>query len=139
MTSRELNAWVGLLSFVVVTAWVLAGAGEASNLQQVAVRVGWGIIWLIVFNIVARIVLRIVLATMQRRNSVAEGDGGRDERSDGKAGRIGYAAAGLAVVAALMVLAVGGGADTGLYVLFTGLMLAGAANAAFRILYYRRR
>ncbi|UJW86759.1 hypothetical protein [Devosia sp. SL43] len=139
MTFKEMNAAVMLLGSVVISGWVLRDAlsGPPMALSDVAARLCWAIGAAIVFNIVAIIVFAILV-------SIAQGHEIKDERADerdraigAKAMRNAYVVASLAGLAVLVTWAMGQEATTGAYVLFGGLMLAGAADATSRLVYYR--
>lgn len=139
MTYKEMNAAVMLVNAVVVSICVLmtaVGMPEAS-VAEVAQLLCWAILAAIVLNIVAVIVFTILM-------SIAQGSELKDERSDerdhavhAKAMRNAYFAASIGGALALVVWAMGGEVALGVYVLFGGLMLAGAIDGASRLFYYR--
>lgn len=139
MTFKEMSAGVMLLGALVISGWVLREmiASPAMTLAEVATKLCWAIGASIVFNVVAVIVFTILV-------SIAQGGEMKDEKADerdwaigAKAMRNAYVVASLAGLAALIVWALGQEATTGAYVLFGGLMLAGATDAASRLVYYR--
>lgn len=139
MTYKEMNAAVMLLGAVVISAWVLMGAvGEpALTLSAVATRLCWAILASIVFNIVAIIVFTILISIAQGREFTDEQADERDRQVGDKAMRNAYVVASLGGLAALIVWALGYEVTAGVYVLFAGLMLAGATDGASRLVYYR--
>lgn len=139
MTFKEMNAAVMLLGAVVISAWVLKDAiGDPTlSLSAVATRLCWAIGASIVFNIVAIIVFAILVSIAQGREIKDEAADERDHAVGGKAMRNAYVVASLGGLAALIVWALGWEATTGIYVLFGGLMLAGATDAVSRLVYYR--
>lgn len=139
MTFKEMNAAVMLLGTVVISAWVLTGAiGDPTlTLSAVATRLCWAILASIVFNIVASIVFTILISIAQGREFRDEVADERDRLVAAKAMRNAYVVASLAGLAALIVWALGYEVTTGVYVLFGGLMLAGAVDAGSQLVYYR--
>ena len=139
MTFKEMNAAVMLLGAVVISAWVLKDAiGDPTlTLSAVATRLCWAILASIVFNIVAIIVFTILISIAQGREFKDEQADERDRLVGAKAMRNAYVAASLAGLAALIVWALGYEVTSGVYVLFGGLMLAGAVDAGSRLVYYR--
>ncbi|WP_332685953.1 hypothetical protein [Devosia sp.] len=139
MTYKEMNAAVMLLGAVVIAAWVLTGAigDPALSLSAVATRLCWAILASIVFNIVAIIVFTILISIAQGREFKDEQADERDRQVGDKAMRNAYAVASLGGLAALIVWALGYEVTAGVYVLFAGLMLAGATDGASRLVYYR--
>jgi hypothetical protein len=139
MTFKEMNAAVMLLGAVVISAWVLKDAiGDPGlSLSAVASRLCWAILASIVFNIVAIIVFTILISIAQGREFKDEAADERDRLVDAKAMRNAYVVASLAGLAALIVWALNLEVTTGVYVLYGGLMLAGATDAVSRLTYYR--
>ena len=139
MTFKEMNAAVMLLGAVVISVWVLKDAvGDPTlTLSAVAARLCWAILASIVFNIVAIIIFTILISIAQGREFKDEAADERDRLVGAKAMRNAYVVASLAGLAALIVWALGYEVTTGVYVLFGGLMLAGAADGASRLVYYR--
>ena len=139
MTYKEMNAAVMLLGAVVISAWVLTGAiGDPTlSLPAVATRLCWAILASIVFNIAAIIVFTILISIAQGREFRDEVADERDRLVGAKAMRNAYVVASLAGLAALIVWALGYEATAGVYVLFGGLMLAGAVDAGSQLVFYR--
>ena len=139
MTYKEMNAAVMLLGAVVISVWVLTGAiGDPTlTLSTVATRLCWAILASIVFNIAAIIVFTILISIAQGREFKDEAADERDRLVGAKAMRNAYVVASLAGLAALTVWALGYEAAAGVYVLFGGLMLAGAVDAGSQLVYYR--
>jgi hypothetical protein len=139
MTFKEMNAAVMLLGAVVISAWVLKDAiGDPTlTLPAVATRLCWAILASIVFNIVASIVFTILISIAQGREFRDEVADERDRLIGAKAMRNAYVVASLAGLAALIVWALGYEVTAGVYVLFGGLMLAGAVDAGSQLVYYR--
>nr|WP_295886213.1 hypothetical protein [uncultured Devosia sp.] len=139
MTFKEMNAAVMLLGAVVISAWVLRDglAAPDMTLSAVAARLCWAILASIIFNIVAIIVFTILISIAQGREFKDEAADERDRFVGAKAMRNGYLVASLGGLAALIVWALGHEAATGVYVLYGGLMLAGAVDAVSQLYYYR--
>ena len=139
MTFKEMNAAVMLLGAVVISAWVLKDAiGDPTlTLPAMATRLCWAILASIVFNIVASIVFTILISIAQGREFRDEVADERDRLIGAKAMRNAYVVASLAGLAALIVWALGYEVTAGVYVLFGGLMLAGAVDAGSQLVYYR--
>lgn len=139
MTFKEMNAAVMLLGAVAISAWVLKDAiGDPTlTLSAVATRLCWAILASIVFNIVAIIVFTILISIAQGREFRDDVADERDRLVGAKAMRNAYVVASLAGLAALIVWALGYEVTSGVYVLFGGLMLAGAVDAGSRLVYYR--
>ncbi|MGV8832009.1 MAG: hypothetical protein ACOH2N_08550 [Devosia sp.] len=139
MTYKEMNAAVMLINAVVVSVWlaVQAMGAPVRSVAEVAQLMCWAIAISIVLNIVAVIVFTVLI-------SIAQGDPLKHERSDerdhvvaAKAMRNAYIVASVGGLISLIVLAMGYEVAAGLYVLFGGLMLAGAVDGASRLVYYR--
>lgn len=139
MTFKEMNAAVMLLGAVVISVWVLLGALEdpTTTLSAVATRLCWAVLATVVFNIVAIIVFTILISIAQGREFKEERTDERDRFVAAKAMRNGYFVASLGGLAALIVWALGYEATSGVYVLYGGLMLAGAVDAVSQLVYYR--
>jgi hypothetical protein len=139
MTYKEMNAAVMLINAVVVSVWLAVQAlgAPVRSVAEVAQLMCWAIAISIVLNIVAVIVFTVLI-------SIAQGDPLKHERSDerdhvvaAKAMRNAYIVASVGGLISLIVLAMGYEVAAGLYVLFGGLMLAGAIDGASRLVYYR--
>jgi hypothetical protein len=139
MTFKEMNAAVMLLSTLVISAWVLRDAlGDPSaTVQVVAARLCWAMLASIVFNIVAVIVFTILVSIAQGRELKDEASDERDHAVSSRAMRNAYVVASAAGAAGIFLWAFGFEFTTGIYVLFGGLMLAGATDAVSRLVYYR--
>ncbi|MGV8855412.1 MAG: hypothetical protein ACOH2L_12270 [Devosia sp.] len=139
MTYKEMNAAVMAINAVVVSAWVLlqALAAPALSVAEIAQLMCWAILASVVLNIVAVIVFTILLGIAQGRALKDERSDERDHAVGAKAMRNAYVVASVGGLISLIVLAMGHEVATGLYVLFGGLMLAGAIDGASRLVYYR--
>lgn len=138
MTFKEMNAAVMLLGAVVISAWVWMGAaGVSAALPDVAARLCWAILASIAFNIVAVIVFTILISIAQGRELKDERADERDHAVGAEAMRNGYVVASASGAVSLLIWALGSEVTVGVYVLFFGLMLAGATDAVSRLVYYR--
>lgn len=139
MTYKEFKAAIMVLSAVLVSLWVLIFVTPAPDqtLATLAASLCWAILASIVINIVAAIAVSILTSAMQHRALKDERADERDWAIQAKAMRNAYFIASLTGLVALIVWAMGHDIATGIYVLFFGLMLAGAADAASRLVYYR--
>ena len=139
MTYKEINAAIMVISAVLVSLWVLVFVTTIPDqtLATLATSLCWAILASIVINIVAAIAVSILTSVMQRRALKDERADERDWAIQAKAMRNAYFVASLSGLAALIVWATGNDIPTGIYVLFFGLMLAGAADAGSRLVYYR--
>ena len=139
MTFKEMNAGVMLLSAVVISAWVLMGAlgDPGASVPEVATRLGWAMVASVVFNIVAMIVFAILVSIVQGQELKDERADERDHAVSARAMRNGYVVASAGGAVAIFLWAFGFDFAVGIYVLFGGLMLAGATDAASRLYYYR--
>jgi uncharacterized membrane protein len=140
MTQKELEAWVMVLSAIVISGWVAWDAvngGVPADLGAAARKMVWAIGYVIGFNIVAVIVGVIVVSIVSREVV-------RDERADerdllvvNRSMRNGYFVLSIGVAGVLIWQALGLPAELGPYALFGISMLAGGVFAASQILYYR--
>lgn len=139
MTFKEMNAAVMLLSALVISAWVLrdALADPTATVQVVAARLCWAMLASIVFNIVAIIVFTILISIAQGRELKDEAADERDHSVGSRAMRNAYIVASAAGAGGIFIWAFGIDFTVGIYVLFGGLMLAGATDAVSRLVYYR--
>ena len=139
MTFKEWNAVIMIAVSVVVAVWVAFEAitNPAIGVAAVAARLVWAIVFNIVLNIVAIIVMSIVVSVARREEFKDERADERDVAVGAKAMRNGYFLASIAGLICLILLATGTDPGLAIYALFGGLMLAGVADAASRLLYYR--
>lgn len=139
MTYKEMNAAVMLLGAVAISAWVLVTVltGPELTLVELAQLLCWAIGISIVFNIVAVIMFTIVVSVIQRAELKDERADERDHAVAARSMRNAYFVVSIAGLLALIVWALGYQANIGVVVLFAGLMLGGAVDAASRVIYYR--
>lgn len=139
MTFKEMNAVVMLLSTIVISAWVVMGAlGDPdATVSEVAVRLCWAMLASVAFNIVAVIVFTILLSIAQGQELKDERADERDHSVSARSMRNAYAVASVGGAGGIVLWALGFDFTVGVYVLFAGLMLAGATDAVSRLYYYR--
>jgi len=139
MTFKEMNAGVMLLSVVTISAWVLVGASgdPGATVPEVAARLCWAMLASVVFNIVAMIFFAILVSIAQGQELKDERADERDHAVSARAMRNAYVVASASGAAGIILWAFGFDFTIGIYVLFAGLMLAGATDAASRLYYYR--
>ena len=140
MSQKELNAWVMVVSAILVSGWVAVeamGSGLAATAQAAAWKMLWAIGYTIAFNIVAVIVGTIVVSIVRREEVRDERADERDVLVSGMAMRNGYFVLSVGVGLTLVAWAVGLDVVTIPYVLFGISMLAGGIFAASQIVYYR--
>lgn len=139
MTYKEWEAVVQIAGAAVIGAWVLfeAVTSPASSVAEVAARLLWAILFVVLFNIAAIIVITILVSIARREEFKDEKADERDKAVGSKGMRNAYLVASIAGVASLFPLALGYDPVVTAYVLFGGLMLAGVADAASRLVYYR--
>jgi len=107
------------------------------GVADVAARLCWAILASIGFNIVAVIVFTILISIAQGRELKDERADERDHAVGAKAMRNGYVVASASGAVTLLIWALGYDVTVGVYLLFFGLMLAGATDAVSRLVYYR--
>lgn len=140
MTTKEISAWVMVLSAVVISGWVAWDAsanGVAPSLSAAAWKMLWAIGYSIGFNIVAVIVGVIAVSIVQREEVKDERADERDKLINGKAMRNAYFVLSIGVLLVLIWQAFGLQAELGPYALFGISMLAGVTLAVSQIVYYR--
>ena len=140
MTQKELEAWVMVLSTIVISGWVWWGArdGVPPDVAGAAWRMVWAVGYSIVFNIVAVIVGHILFAIVTGGREISdEKTDERDRLINGKAMRNGYFVLSIGVLGVLIWQGLGLPAELGPYALFGISMLAGGTFAASQVLYYR--
>lgn len=141
MTQKELEAWVMVLSTIVISGWVASdalGNGVPADVSGAAWKMVWAIGYSVLFNIIAVIVGHIVFAIITGGSEMSdERADERDRLINGKAMRNGYFVLSIGVLGVLIWQALGLPAELGPYALFGISMLAGGIFAASQILYYR--
>lgn len=141
MTQKELEAWVMVLSAVVISGWIYWDAmrgGVPADVAAAAWKMVWAIGYVIVFNIAAVIVGHIVFAIVTGGKQITdEKTDERDRLINGKAMRNGYFVLSIGVFGVLIWQGLGLPPELGPYALFGISMLAGGIFAASQVLYYR--
>ena len=140
MTTKEISAWVMVISAIAVSAWIAWDAttnGVAPSLSAAAWKMLWAIGWSIGLNIIAVIVGVIAVSIVQREEVKDERADEREKLINGKAMRNAYFVLSVGVLLVLIWQAFGLEAELGPYALFGISMLAGVAFAASQIVYYR--
>lgn len=141
MTQKELEAWVMVLSAVVISWWLWQDAtagGLPADVPGAAWKVIWAIGYTIVFNIVAIIVGNIVFAIVTGGKTIPdEKTDERDRLINSKAMRNGYFVMSVGVLGVLVWQGLGLAPVFGPYALFGICMLAGAIYAGSQLVYYR--
>lgn len=141
MTQKVLEAWVMVLSAIVISVWIWWDAtsnGLPADLSAAAWKMLWAIVSVIVFNIVAMIVGNILFAVVTLGKTIPDEKADeRDRLINSKGMRNGYFVLSIGVVGMLIWQAFGLPAVLGPYGLFGISMLAGATYAASQLVYYR--
>jgi hypothetical protein len=141
MTQKELEAWVMVLSAIVISGWVAWDAtrnGVPADVSGAAWKMVWAIGYTIVFNIIAVIVGHIVFAIFTGGKEIPdEKTDERDRLINSKGMRNGYFVLSIGVLGLLIWQGLGLPPELGPYALFGVSMLAGAVYAASQVLYYR--
>lgn len=141
MTQKELEAWVMVLSAIVISAWVWWDAtrgGLPADVSGAAWKMVWAVGYSILFNIIAVIVGHILFAIITGGREISDEKADeRDRLINGKAMRNGYFVLSIGVLGVLIWQGLGLPATLGPYALFGISMLAGGTYAASQILYYR--
>ena len=141
MTQKELEAWVMVLSAIVISAWVwwdAAGGGLPADVSGAAWKMVWAVGYSILFNIIAVIVGHIVFAIFTGGREISdERTDERDRLVANRSMRNGYFVLSIGVAGVLVWQALGLPAALGPYALFGISMLAGGTFAASQIVYYR--
>ena len=139
MTYKEWEAVLNILSAVVISAWVIfeATTNPATSVAEAAARLLWAILFAVLFNIAAMIVMTILVSIATRKEFKDERADERDKLVSLKSMRNGYVVASVAGTLSLFPLAWGYDPTAMVYLLFSGLMLAGVVDAVSRLVYYR--
>ena len=94
LTQKELEAWVMVLSAIVISGWVAwdaMGNGVPGELPAAAWKMVWAVGYSVLFNIVAVIVGHILVAIVTGGTQISdERADERDRLINGKAMRNGY-------------------------------------------------
>jgi nitrate reductase gamma subunit len=140
MSTKEISAFVMVLSAVVISGWVAwdaMGNGVAATAAEAAGKMVWAIGYSIVFNIVAVIVGVIVVSVARREEVKDERADERDRLINAKSMMAGYFVLSIGVLLVLIWQAFGLAANHAPYALFGISMLAGGAFAVSQIVQYR--
>jgi uncharacterized membrane protein len=140
MTQKELEAWVMVLSAIVISGWVWWDAtsnGVPADVPGAAWKMVWAIGYVIVFNIIAVIVGVIVVSIVQREVVKDEKADERDRQVVNRSMRNGYFVLSIGVGGVILWQALGLSPELGPYALFAISMLAGATFSASQLVYYR--
>ena len=141
MTQKELEAWVMVLSAIVISGWVALDAssnGLPVDVSAAAWKMIWAVGYSVLFNIIAVIVGHIVFAIITGGSEMSdERADERDRLINGKAMRNGYFVLSVGVLGVLIWQALGLPATLGPYALFGISMLAGGTFAVSQLVYYR--
>lgn len=141
MTFKQMTAWIQIVAAVIVGVWllqdVLQPGAFPETIGEAAKRLLWALLFIIGFNILASIVLAIVVSIVQREELKDEWADERDKTVNARAGRNAYYVLSILGACTLLFLALGGDPAGAAYMLFAALMVAGATDAASRLLYYR--
>ena len=140
MTTKEISAWVMVLSAIAISAWVARDAmvaGVAPTVSAAAWKMVWAIGYSIGLNIVAVIVGVIVVSIVQREEVKDERADERDRLVSAKSMGNAYFVLSIGVLGVLIWQGLGLPAELGPYALFGISMLAGSAFAISQIVYYR--
>ena len=141
MTFKQWQAVISLTAQVLITGWLVSEAMRQpvpdATVAAAATKLMWAMLALIVLNIVLNIIIAIAV-------SVARGEALKDERADErdkavntKSAHNAYFVLSVAALATLLMLALGVAPVVGAYALFGAMMLAGAADAVSKLIYYR--
>ncbi|MBL8597913.1 MAG: hypothetical protein JNL14_09275 [Devosia sp.] len=141
MTHKELEAWVMVLSAVVISGWVWWDAtrnGVPADVSGAAWKMVWAIGYSILFNIIAMIVGHILFGIFTGGRELADEKADeRDRLINGRAMRNGYFVLSIGVLGVLVWQGLGLSAELGPYALFGISMLAGGIYALSQLVYYR--
>jgi hypothetical protein len=141
MTQKELEAWVMVLSAIVISGWVAWDAtrgGVPAAPSAAAWKMVWAIGYSILLNIIAVIVGHIVFAIFTGGREIPdEKTDERDRLISSKAMRNGYFVLSIGVGGVIVWQALGLPAELVPYALFGISMLAGGSYAASQVFYYR--
>jgi nitrate reductase gamma subunit len=136
MSTKEISAFVMVLSAVVISGWV-AWDAMGNGAAEAAGKMVWAIGYSIVFNIVAVIVGVIVVSVARREEVKDERADERDRLINAKSMMAGYFVLSIGVLLVLIWQAFGLAANHAPYALFGISMLAGGAFAVSQIVQYR--
>lgn len=139
MTYKEWEAAIMVLGAAVISIWVTYQAinSPLHQLDALAARLVWAIAYVVLFNIAATIVVTILISAARREEFKDERADERDRFVGARSMRNGYLICSIGGAGSLLLLAIGAEPTIAIYVLFGGLMLAGAADAVSRLYYYR--
>lgn len=139
MTFKEWNAVIMIATSAIIAAWVVfeSLSNPAVGLAAVAGRLVWAIGLSILLNILLVIGMAIAVSIARREEFKDERADERDRAVNDRSMRNGYFVASITGLVCLVVLAAGADPALAIYTLFGGLMLAGVADAASRLVYYR--
>jgi hypothetical protein len=141
MTQKELEAWVMVLSTIVISGWVWWDAtrgGVPADVSGAAWKMVWAVGYSILFNIIAVIAGHILFAIFTGGKEISdEKTDERDRLINGKAMRNGYFVLSIGVGGVIVWQALGLSAELVPYALFGISMLAGGVFAASQVIYYR--
>lgn len=138
MTYKEWNAVIMVAGAVAIAIWVTVDAltNPVTDLQVIAARLVWAIGFTVLFNILAVIGMTIVVSIARRQEFKDERADERDVAISAKSMRNAYFVASITGLGALLIIASAADPAIAIYVLFGGLLLAGAVDAASRLVYY---
>jgi hypothetical protein len=141
MTQKELEAWVMVISAIVISTWVWWDAthgGVPADVPGAAWKMVWAMGYTIVFNIVAIIIGNIIYGVASGGHTIPdEKTDERDRLINNKAMRNGYFVMSVGVLSVLVWQGLGLPPQLGPYALFAVCMLAGAIYAGSQALFYR--
>ncbi len=138
MSYKQINAAIGVAFSVAVAIGVTLDAmfNPISDPTVIAGRLLWAIGFSILFNIIAVIVVSILAGIAGRKEFKDERADERDVMVAARSMRNAYFVASIGGLVVIIMVAAGADPGLAVYVLFMGLLLAGAADAASRLVYY---
>lgn len=138
MSYKEWNAVIMVAGSVAIAIWVTVDAlvNPVSEVSVIAGRLVWAIGFTVLFNILAVIGMTIVVSIARRQEFKDERDDERDVAITAKSMRNAYFVASITGLVALIIFASAADPGLAIYVLFAGLLLAGAIDAGSRLVYY---
>lgn len=141
MSFKEWNAAVMLASAVAIGAWLMWDAASRQAWNEPAAEAArtmlWALLASIVINVVGMILVAIAVSVARREAMEDERADERDRSVGARSMRNAYGVLSAAGALVLVVSALGGSPAAALYLLMAGLLLAGATDAASRLVYYR--
>ena len=141
MTQKELEAWVMVLSAIVISGWVAWDAtsgGVPGDVSGAAWKMVWAVGYSVLFNIIAVIVGHIVFAIFTGGREITDEKADeRDRLINSKGMRNGYFVLSIGLLGVLIWQGLGLPPELGPYALFGISMLAGGTYAASQVFYYR--